>query len=69
VELGSSLDKKTRVIHNITLWLRMRRSRDKRATRSPVLPIVGERKGGSARGDGEVPKGGSRDKIWSDGRD
>jgi len=47
----------------------MRRSRDKRATRSPVLPIVGEREGGRARGDGEGPKGGSRDKTWSDGRD
>jgi hypothetical protein len=47
----------------------MRSRHDERATRSLILPTVGEREGGRTGGEGEGPKGGPKDKTGSDGRD
>jgi hypothetical protein len=45
----------------------MRICRDERATRSFILPTVGEREGGRIKRYNEGPKKGSRDKTWGDG--
>jgi hypothetical protein len=47
----------------------MRIYRDKRATRSFILPTVRERKGERIKRYSERPERGSRDKTWGDGRD
>jgi hypothetical protein len=47
----------------------MRICRDERATRSSILPTVGEREGERIGRYGEGPERGSRDKTWGDGRD
>jgi hypothetical protein len=47
----------------------MRICRDKRATRSSILPTVGEREGERIRRYSEGPERGFRDKTWGDGRD
>jgi hypothetical protein len=47
----------------------MRSRYDERATRSSILPTVEEREEEKTGGEGEGPKGGSKDKTRSDGRD
>jgi hypothetical protein len=47
----------------------MRICRDKRATRSFILPTVGERERERIKRYNEGPERGSRDKTWGDGRD